>query len=274
MKKLIVALFIIVMLYGAWTYLVIFDKVEAYSFSANILKNISISKVVTPTPIVTQPVKIKVDPLLKSYAFEKDYGDISQSFPIENENLEYVNTFVELPLLEENYYWGKYENAKAGVNSLNKISILKPGDKKSLITDNIINIEKENGYIQPQYGYYFGSGLCWSTSALGYLMDKANIEFNQKYGVDLFVFKSGDRSPHSSYYKTYQLANNGYGYSILQASERVPVLEYTFTINPELADIEELKDLELKIVMLATDNYSNSSHGQSIAGYIASNKDF
>jgi hypothetical protein len=54
----------------------------------------------------------------------------------------------------------------------------------------------------------------------------------------------------------------------------VPLQDYRFTVNPVLATMPELADLKLKIVMLATTDHPTASHGQSIGGYILSNKEF
>lgn len=179
-----------------------------------------------------------------------------------------------MPLVAQEYYWGKYENAKAGVQGLNKIPVLTPGDDIEVVTEKYINIKSENGYIQPAYGYYYASGVCWSTTVLGGLMDNANADFQKKYGVNLFVFEYGDRSPHSKWYKTYEQANGGYGYAIYQLSEGNPGLEYRFKVNPELDNIDELKDISLKIVMMSTDSHDKAYEGQSIGGYILSNIEF
>ncbi|MBW7953448.1 hypothetical protein H3C67_01545 [Candidatus Dojkabacteria bacterium] len=201
--------------------------------------------------------------------FEYDYG--RQTITLEdNPDMVYKNSFSEQPLFAEDYYYGKYENAAAGVLGLNKMPILRPGDSIGVVKDKYINIKTWNGYIRPTNGYYFGSGVCWSTSALGQLLDNANKSFKEKFGVDLFVYKKGDRAPHGDYYKTY----SGRGYTVFQASEGVPLQDYRFTINPEIAGNKDLEGLKLKIVMLATNEHATASHGQSIGGYIISNIEF
>lgn len=200
--------------------------------------------------------------------FEFDYG--KQSTPAVDVDMTFKNSFSEQPLVEKDYYQGKYENAAAGVNGLNRMPILRPGDSIGVVREMYINIRGRNGYVRPSNGFYYGSGVCWSTSTLGFLMDNANDDFNEKYGIDLFVFRGYDRAPHGTYYETY----GGYGYTILQAAEGVPVQDYKFTVNPEISSIPELSDLKLKVVMLASNEHETAAYGQSIAGYILSNKDF
>lgn len=215
-----------------------------------------------------------------SYEFEElkdhelNYGsqkEVSLSF---DNDMIFSNSFTEQPLYSEDYYWGKYENGKAGADGLNRMSILKPGNSVAVIRDGYINVRTTNGYIQPASGYYFASGLCWSTSAMGAVMDQANIDFKLKYGIDLFTFNYGDRAPHSHYYRTYGNSNNGRGYTVMQSSPGVAKQDYKFTINPELANNPETKNIKIKIVMVATNEHESATYGQSIGGYIQSNLEF
>ncbi len=184
-------------------------------------------------------------------------------------DMTYKNDFSEEPLVAQDYYYRKYENGMAGANGINKIPLLHAGDSYGVIKNKFINIKSWNGFVQPP-GYYFGSGVCWSTSALGLMMDNANKSFHAKYGVDLFVFNKGDRAPHPHFYKTYF----GYGYTIMQLHEGVPLQDYRFTVNPQLSSMPGLSDIKIKIVMLATTAHPTASHGQSLGGYFLSNKEF
>lgn len=273
MKKVSLITILIAICYLGWSYFSQPSQASTYSRIYDILVHGNVRKPIVFVPTVTPTVAL-INPLAKSYNFEKEYGDVELSFPQLDSDMVYVNSFVELPLFEKDYYWGKYQNAKAGAESINKLPILKTGDNFSLIADKIINIKSYNGFIQPQYGYYFASGVCWSTTTLGYLMDQANHDFYTKYGIDLFIFDSDDRSPHSSFYQTYANANSGYGYAIMQRSEGVAILDYSFTVNPQLANIPEFSDLKIKIVILSTEDHLTADHGQSIAAYLVSNLEF
>ncbi|MCA9383044.1 hypothetical protein KC909_01640 [Candidatus Dojkabacteria bacterium] len=196
-----------------------------------------------------------------------------QQFALADQNgydrdMKFSNTKSEQPLVAQDYYWGKYINGSAGAKQINSIPVLKPGDRVALLGDNVFQLYASNGYVKPS-GYHYASGLCWSSSALGLLQDNANKAFQEKYGVPLFVFNYGDRGPHGHYYATY----GGYGYTVFRQNG-VPVQDYRFTVNPALADIPELADIKVKIVMTYTDEHPTAAFGQSIGGYIQSNKEF
>jgi hypothetical protein len=205
--------------------------------------------------------------------FEFTYGKQDLSKIELESDMIYKNSFTEQPLFWPDYYYRKYENAVAGANGLNKMPILLPGKSIGVIKDRYIDVKIHNGYVQPP-GYYFASGLCWSTSALGAMMDQANTEFKAKYGVPLFTFRPGDRAPHTDWYRTYLNSNNGRGYTVLQMSSGVPVQDYRFTVNPELKNVPELADIKIKIVMLYSREHETAAAGQSIGGYIISNKEW
>ncbi|KXK26420.1 MAG: hypothetical protein TR69_WS6001000423 [candidate division WS6 bacterium OLB20] len=217
---------------------------------------------------------VVIEPVVTNYSyevwedFEFDYGRQNEIIP--DPDMVYKNSFSEQPLVDEDFYQGKFENAAAGVLGLNRMPVLTPGMSIGVVRDRYINIRGNNGYVRPANGYYFGSGVCWSTSTLGFLLDNANSDFRDRYGLDLFVYGRGDRAPHGDYYETY----GGRGYTILQAAEGVPVQDYRFTVNPAISKVPELADLKMKIVMLASDDHASAAYGQSIAGYIVSNKDF
>lgn len=183
---------------------------------------------------------------------------------------QYLST--ENPLQPSDYYGGKYTNAKAAANELNTMPALKVGDKYSVLGSKIITIKSNKGYVRSDYEY-FGSGVCWTVSVFGYLMDRANVEFRKKYGVDMFVFPAG-RSPHGHTYDTYRYINGGRGYTIFNSPDPKRRTDYTFQLNPKIAEIEQLSDLQVKIVMTATSSNPKAYRGQSIGGYILTNKNF
>ena len=197
------------------------------------------------------------------------YIDTDKSGIVVDEDMIYNNAFKELPLHPNDYYYGKYLNARQGAKQLNLMPIFKPGDSVGIIRDQYINIRI--GYMQPPH-YYYGSGVCWTSSTLGATLDVANEKFKAKYGLELFIHRPWDRAPHGGYYLTY--TNNHRGYTIFQISPGVPGSDYRFTINPQLANIPELSDIKVKIVLLYSENHPNASHGESIAGYVISNKEF
>lgn len=198
------------------------------------------------------------------------YAETTDMSPIQvDADMIYSNSFIELPLYDVDYYWGKYHNARAGARQLNYMPILVPGTSIGIIRNVYINIRE--GYIKPP-GFYNGSGVCWSSSTLGAIQDKANADFRAKYGVDLFTFRPGDRIGHGHSYPTY--TNGGYGYTIFQNGVGIPGTDYRFTVNPNLKKIEGLSDIKVKIVMLYSDKHPNASHGQALAGYVISNKEF
>jgi hypothetical protein len=197
------------------------------------------------------------------------YRDTDFNSIIVDSDMIYRDALTELPLFDSDYYFRKYENGKAGAIQLNNMPILTPGKSIGVIRDKYINIR--SGYVQPP-GYYYGSGVCWSTSTLGAVQDKANADFKAKFGYDLFTFRSGDRSPHPHQYQTY--TNNHRGYTIFQVGYGVPATDYRFTVNPQLKNVEALKNIKLKIVMIYSDNHPSASHGQSLGAYILSNVQF
>jgi len=179
---------------------------------------------------------------------------------------------VSLPLSAQDYYFGKFINAKVAVNEINSIPILIPGDKISLISDNYLTFDQSKGYIDPDGtgSILYASGTCWSVSTLGSAMDQANIEFEKQYGLPLFVFTNGDRIPHNQSYLTYQTSNNGYGYTVSKVGN-VAGADYKFTINPELANDSRFDDLEIQIKLEGNENDPNGYLGQAIEGTVLIN---
>lgn len=201
----------------------------------------------------------EIDPVTSKYEPQNTQADPDMTF-------QFAAT--EMPLYSEDYYYRKYENAAAGAIGINNIPVLKAGSRIGVIKDKFISIRTYRGFVQPP-GYFFGSGVCWSTSLLGTMMDNANKKFKEKYNLDLFVYNSRDRDPHPDSYRTY----GGRGWTIMQATEGVPIQDYAFTVNPEISNNPEIADLKLKIVMIATDKHETASHGQSLAAYLLTNKE-
>ena len=181
----------------------------------------------------------------------------------------YKYTEVELPLVQNDYYWGKYVNASVAASEVNTIGELAPGDNRSLLNDGIITLEEDAGYIKPASGYYFASGVCWTSTTLGYLMDEANAKFIAEYNMPLFVFSTNDRLPHKVTYPTYKNVNSGYGYSITKNGDYY--FDYIFQINPALANDPVLKDLRAKIVMTPKNDNPAGFNNESIGAYLLTN---
>ncbi len=177
---------------------------------------------------------------------------------------------VNFPLKPVDYYWRKWENGRAGAAELNRMPDLGPGDRIQVINGGYITMSPSRGYIRPQNGYYFASGVCWSTSALGGFMDKANWYFLQKFHLPLFTYNNRDRVGHPHNYPTYADANGGYGYTIFKSGNH-GAPDYGFNINPALKNDPFLKNLRIKIVMTWSNNFPGASHGQSIGAYMLTN---
>ena len=209
------------------------------------------------------------------------FNPISNSRKIEPENrsalpreeMVYTKAYVELPLASEDYYSGKFTNAAAAVNELNSMSTLEAGDRIAIINDGYLTMNADKGYIKPQGKFLYASGVCWTVSTLGTMMDKANADFSAQYNLPLFVFNNGDRFPHPHTYKTYTLSNNGWGYSVSKFTDGSSS-DYKFTVNPEIAHIPELEGLKIKIVMQSVTSNKNGYLGQSINAYLLTNIDF
>lgn len=191
-----------------------------------------------------------------------DYSEAS-AFPFKYYELNF-------PLKPVDYYWGKWENAKAGAGELNRMPDLGPGDRIQVINKGFITMSPARGYIRPQNGYYFASGVCWATSTLGGFMDKANWYFMQKWHIQLFTYNRGDRVGHPHNYPTYADANGGYGYTIFKSGNR-GAPDYGFNINPALKNNPYLKNLRVKIVMTWSNSFPDASHGQNIGAYLLTN---
>ena len=231
-----------------------------------------------PKALGTEEITLKQDTSMNqynSYDFRTEkLADFENGFDrpdigITDPDMVYKTAFLELPLISQDYYRNKYENAVAGAKGINRIPVLKPGDKTSVIRQLYIDINPGNGFVYAP-AHYFGSGVCWSTSALGLMMNRANDQFKAKYGIDLFVYKAWDRAPHPDYYATY----HGNGYTILQMGRGDALQDYTFTVNPKISELDGMSDFKVKVVMLNSNHRENASHGQSIAGYVLTNKDF
>lgn len=190
-----------------------------------------------------------------------------------DEDLIYKKILIDVPLSRGDYYWGKHINASSAVNELNQIRVLKPGDRVRVIRDGYLTMGSGRGYVRPGAGFMYASGVCWSTSTLGMLMDEANKVFNEKYKMPLFVFNKGDRTPHPSSYRTYQFSNNGRGYTVVKIPNGGAV-DYSFTLNPALKDVERFANIKINIVMNSSIDNQNGYLGQSLGGYLQTNIDF
>lgn len=246
--------------------------------------NSSLSTVSIDTNDAIQTETFEDDIIVGSEAYKDQFPVTSEDIPdsfdeskviypssvlgFDSEQVPYIYTSMGFPLARQDYYYGKYKNAKAGTYELNNIPVLKPGDKISILGDGYLTINWRQGYIRPEEGYLFGSGVCWTVSAFGAIMDKANHKFNEKYGLPLFVFESSDRGRHSHYYETYKSSNRGYGYSVYNAPNGQ---DYTFRVNPDLKDHRTLSNIRIKIILTATDNHPTAYKGQSINVAIHSN---
>lgn len=141
---------------------------------------------------------------------------------------------ISIPLVDVDYYDGKFENAKAGVDQYNSIGLLlTEGEQVSLLDDGIINFWIDGGYIETEEGYAFG--VCWFVTALGGLVDEANVDWQSKYGQQLFILD--EAHGHSKQYDSY-FPNNGYGYAIADYGDG-EYLDYSFHVNSS-AGIKEL----------------------------------
>jgi hypothetical protein len=187
--------------------------------------------------------------------------------------LPYKKNLIEMPLYPQDYYYGKHANATAGINEMNLMPILTPGSRVRVIGDGYVTMARGRGYVSPGSGFLFASGVCWSASALGMLMDETNKVFMMKYDIPLFTFAPGDRRPHPHWYKTYQFSNRGLGYSV----SKTPFgggTDYRFYLNPNLAGHPRFKDIKVKIVMVSQNDHPTAFQGQSIGGYVMTNIDF
>jgi hypothetical protein len=217
-----------------------------------------------------------------SHAYKDEFEVVAEDFIYEDQTplvlgayddpeLKYNKTLIEMPLVRMDYYYGKHLNATAGVNEMNSIPVLTPGSRVSVIGNGYLTMSRSRGYVMPSISM-FGSGVCWSVSALGTLMDEANKTFMQKYGEPLFIFYPGDRTPHSHAYSTYRISNYGYGYTVVKYPGGGT--DYRFTVNPRLSSYPQFKDFKLKIVMVSSTDHPNAYNGESIGGYIKTNKDY
>ncbi len=190
-----------------------------------------------------------------------DNFNLSDLEIIEIPSYEYIS--VELPLYSQDYYYGKYINAKVATNEINTIPILFPGDRVEIIGDGYLTFGRSLGYIDPGDGFYYASGVCWTTSTLGMLMDEANKKFVREYGLPLFTFDKYDRFAHNTQYKTYTGSNNQWGYAVTKLPDG-KVFDYKFTVNPELSEYKELKNIRLKIEMEGREDHASAYKGQVI----------
>jgi len=191
---------------------------------------------------------------------------------LENIDMIYRKVFVELPLYRGDYYYGKHINASVAANEINNIPILKPGQRVRIIKDGYLTFDSKSGYIQPPGEFIYASGVCWTVSSLGAVMDEVNKRFEKDYGIPLFIFEYADRIAHRDAYKTYTYSNYGYGYTVVKRPDWIT--DYSFTVNPELENFPQFKNLKVKIVMVSSTDNNVGFKGESIGGYILTNVDF
>lgn len=147
-------------------------------------------------------------------------------------NKKYLSFDINIPLFKEDYYLGKFENAKAAVNEFNsKNLIINNKSRISLIRGNILTASSNLGYTNTEEG--FGYGMGWFVTSLGGLIDEVNSKWIVQYGYPLFIIT--EKHPHSKKYKTY-FPNNGYGYAVYKSSDYL--LDYSFKLNENAKNIE------------------------------------
>ncbi|MFQ5493085.1 MAG: hypothetical protein ACE5DX_02930 [Candidatus Dojkabacteria bacterium] len=178
---------------------------------------------------------------------------------------------IQLWLRREDYYYGKWLNARAGVNEIDRLPVITPGKKISLIGNGYLTLSPYRGYVRPPGGYYYGSGLCWSVSALGGLLDNANRRFKKKYGFPMFAYQPGDRRGHGHNYKTYSHSNKGWGYTVIKVRSGIGQQDYTFQLNPRIKYTPGIKNLKLKIILWAGKRNKKGYLGQTVGGHIYTN---
>jgi hypothetical protein len=231
-----------------------------FNYFSSIMSNNSNYIAVTQSPFLNSNFE------KLAYYSETDLSNIRV-----DSDMVYKNTFKELPLYAVDYYYNKYTNAVAGVRQLNTMPIMTPGTSIGIIRNLYLVIIPKYGYVRPPH-YVYGSGVCWTTSTLGAMMDDANVAFKKKYGVDLFIYRSGDRAPHGGFYPTY--TNGQHGYTILQSGIGNPAQDYRINVNPAISRIPGLSDLKIKFVLLNSSKHPKGAYGESIAAYLISNKEF
>jgi len=184
---------------------------------------------------------------------------------------EYKLLVYNQPLTREDYYWGKHINATAGGNEISRMRVLKPGDKISLIGSGYITLGRNKGYVAPGRGYYYGSGLCWSVSTLGGMMDQANAKFKKKYGINLFIYQGGWRRGHSHRYSTYMTSNNGWGYTVAKIGGRGSP-DYSFQVNPQINNIPSLRGVHILLRVSGVGGMKGAYKGQGMVAALYSDK--
>jgi hypothetical protein len=197
---------------------------------------------------------------------------VYQKIPEKNE-IKHKTTYVELPLIAADYYYGKHINASIAAKEINTMPVLMPGDRVAILANGYLTMSAGKGYIKPYGDFMYASGVCWATSTLGALMDEANRQFLEKYDMPLFIFEYGDRWPHKDPYATYNASNGGYGYSVSRIGG-YPAADYRFTVNPKLLEDPELVNLQLRIDMGSTESHSWGYAGQAVNATLYSNIEF
>jgi hypothetical protein len=246
--------------YANNTAALLFEDDTRFSYFSSISTNTSNYIAVTQSPFLNA-----------SYEKLAYYSETDLSSIRVDSDMVYKNSFREMPLHPTDYYYNKYTNAVAGVKQLNTMPIMTPGTSIGIIRNMYLVIIPKYGYVRPPH-YVYGSGVCWTTSAMGAMMDEANDAFKKKYGIDLFIYRSGDRAPHGGIYLTY--TNGNHGYTVLQSGIGNPAQDYRINVNPAISKIPGLSDLKIKLVLLNSSKHPTGAYGESIAAYIVSNKQF
>lgn len=173
-----------------------------------------------------------------------------------------ISFSLNLPLNEEDYYAGKFTNAKTAVKAFNqKLNILYPGDEIKLVYGEFITLSPGEGYIMTEFGQ--GSGSCWTVTVLGGLIDEANTYWLQEYGSPLFIIK--ESHPHSEVIKSYANVNYGYGYNIFyEQDENQRWRDYVFQVNPDFSSEISTIIFEFKY----STNDGDAYNGEAISGQI------
>jgi len=184
-----------------------------------------------------------------------DYASVSLEYSeqIEIPAPNFVSYEIKLPLVSSDYYYGKFENATAGVNEFMDSYIYKLGEGVGLLENDVISLKDVNSYIMTSKGY--GYGVCWFVTALGGLIDEVNSKWMAINHTAVFTVT--ESHPHSTTYQTY-FPNRYYGYAIYNGDY---VYDYSFVVsNPEVREVH-------MIFTSQTDN-PNAYMGYSIDGKV------
>lgn len=167
---------------------------------------------------------------------------------------------LSLPLKEEDYYGGKFTNAKSAVKAFNeKLNILYPGEEVKLVYGQYITLSPSEGYVMTEFGQ--GSGSCWTVSVLGGLIDDANTYWIREYGFPLFIIE--ESHPHSEIIESYGNVNEGYGYNIFYEQDEDGIWrDFVFKVNPESSSVVSV----IVFDFFSSNNDNNAYNGEAVGG--------